>query len=159
MPSTNDAGDKVGLQKTLDRLYIGTILVPARHITLTTVGRAQRKSGIRQLQDAIKENGFLASHAPLCTLLEPLSLAQLEEASAEGKLPAVKSIDGNHRIAAALANDKDALIPVRIHNPMSRMEEMMVAEGKFDCRRTAKYLYIFRFACLLPLALFCWLGA
>ncbi|CAM9317726.1 unnamed protein product [Scytosiphon promiscuus] len=129
MPSTNDPGDKVGLQKTLDNLFIGTVLVPARQITLTTIGRAQRASGVRQLQDAIRENGFLASHAPLCCVLESLPLAELEEASSKGRLPPIKAIDGNHRIAAALANDQDALIPVRVHNPMTPMEEMMVAEG------------------------------
>lgn len=49
MPTTSDVGHKVGLQKTLDTLYIKTIYVPASHITLTTIGRVQRQSGIRQL--------------------------------------------------------------------------------------------------------------
>lgn len=52
-----------------------------------------------------------------------MSLSELEAASSKGELPQIKAVDGNHRIAGALANDPDCLIPVRIHNPMTPMEE------------------------------------
>lgn len=120
-----------GMQKLLERSFIGNSRVSIDHLEMTTVGRAQRQSGIKELQTAIRDNGFIESFAPLVCLPGDLQGSLLSDIPSGTTM---RVIDGNHRVAALKANDEEAGRPpstilVRVHNPMESTMMKMVAEG------------------------------
>lgn len=145
--------DNVGLQGLLDTLIVGEYRVRAGQITLTTIGRDQRQAGITQLSAAIQEHGFIDAHAPLCALQEIIPADALQARLDGDDPPTISCIDGNHRVSAAASIDEDMRIPAKVYSPMTAMQELMIAEGKWvDCVSHAfAELLIFKVTCTLYL--------
>lgn len=138
MATGADDASASGIPKLLAKFYLGTIRVSIRSLELTSIGRAQRKSGVDALKKQIQLDGFDESYAPIVCLVNPLSSElSLETVVAEEGIK-FRVIDGNHRVAALLMIDDEAkpasptFIRVRVHNPMPPATERMVAAGKHE---------------------------
>lgn len=132
--SSSSVSPARGMQSLIQPFFISTAWVTASQLILTTMGRPQRQHGIIKLKAAIEEQGFLESFAPLVTLMSPLQDGVTLESVTSASGSRFKVIDGNHRVAAQAAIDKErgtaTKIVVRVHQPMDESVERLVAQGK-----------------------------
>lgn len=139
MPLTEGSPDPIGMQKLLQRSFIGTCRVSVAQLELTSFGRPLRQLGVQKLQKAIREHGFIESFAPLVCLTE--NLASLDSLPSDALM---RVIDGNHRVAALKANDEEddkaaSSVIVRVHTAMDDTMMRMVAEGERRWNMLSRY--------------------
>lgn len=125
-----DSGPK-GLNILLAKSLIGVVRVPIKKIILTSMGRAQRETGILQIMESIKSDGWVEISPPICSLVADPEDKITEDNAGEYEY---RCIDGNHRVAALQRMDaencQDTSILVHLHRSLTAQAERFIAGGE-----------------------------
>lgn len=111
-PKTDDV--KVAPATVLEEYFIGTFPVPLKNLRSTTLVRQTNSLGVSELEDSMKDNGFMQSGAPSVIFNDVQDKSRFTAKDALEQPGFV--LDGNHRLKAAKnVFQEDTCIPCRCY--------------------------------------------